>query len=80
MEIGEEFLLAPSLYFLTCLEPSPDKGTIVKVCVEAFTVDKISLTFFFLGWRRNPRYAFGQRNGDRSHDGTPVSRINFVRG
>ena len=47
MEIGEELLLAPSLYFITCLEPSPDKGTIVKVCVEAFTVDKISLTFFF---------------------------------
>ncbi|CAH3170276.1 unnamed protein product, partial [Pocillopora meandrina] len=28
-------------------------------------------------WRGNPRYTFGQRNGDRSHEGTPVSRINF---
>ncbi|RMX52594.1 hypothetical protein pdam_00021330, partial [Pocillopora damicornis] len=28
-------------------------------------------------WRGNLRYTFGQRNGDRSHEGTPVSRINF---
>ena len=26
MEIGEELLLAPSLYFINCLEPSSDKG------------------------------------------------------